>query len=134
MKKLICIIAIFCLILSMGVTAYADSIDNTDNLIPDPVDGVLVSDPELLEGYVLEDVQLLSLSPIVPSNTTGLKAVLLGVLGSYDAIVVQYQYQNNTNTAYLREIQPDYVWMASFLMLCLLIYCLFRIGGSLFAR
>ena len=79
-------------------------------------------------------VSVMSVSPIKPEDTSGLKSVLLSVLGDYDPIVVEYQYQNNNQTSYqyLREVMPDYPWCASFVMLSLFVYCLFRLGGALF--
>lgn len=78
-------------------------------------------------------VSIYSVSPVTPSDTNGLKSVLLGLIGNYDAIVVEYEYRNPNNSynSYLREIQPDYVWIASFCMLALVVYCVFRLGGAL---
>ena len=85
------------------------------------------------EESLVTGVSVYSVSPIAPSDTNGLKAVLLGLIGNYDAIVVEYEYQNPNNSyhSYLREIQPDYVWIASFCMLALVVYCVFRLGGAL---
>lgn len=90
-----------------------------------------VSDPEL-DGAIT-DVQVMSLNPVTPSDTSGLKAVLLELIGDYDAVVVEYQYQNNNMTGYnyLREVQPDYVWLCSCGLFAIVIYCLFRLGGAL---
>lgn len=88
------------------------------------------------DEVIVTDVHVRSVSPVTPSDTTGLKSVLLRVLGNYDAIIVEYQYQNANNSyySYLREVQPDYPWMASFLMLSLVVYCLFRLGGGILGR
>lgn len=72
------------------------------------------------------------LAPVTPSDTTGLKAVLLSFIGSYDPPVVQYEYTTSNNyKQYVNEIQPDYVWICSFALIALLIYCLFKLGGAL---
>lgn len=78
-------------------------------------------------------VELYSVSPITPEDTSGLKAVLLEVLGDYDPVIVEYEYRNSNNTTYnyLREVLPDYPWCASFIMLALFVYCIFRLGGAL---
>lgn len=78
-------------------------------------------------------VALMSVAPITPEDTTGLKAVLLSVIGDYDPVIVEYEYQNSNNqySSYLREVLPDYPWCASFLMLALFVYCIFRLGGAL---
>lgn len=89
---------------------------------------VSIDDP----GVAITDITLASVSPITPSSTSGLKAALLGILGNYDPVVVEYQYASgNGYTNYLREIQPDYVWLCSAALLALVIYCLFKLGGGL---
>ena len=89
--------------------------------------GTASSDP------VLTDVALLTgLSPVTPSDTSGLKAVLLGFIGNYDPPIVQFEYTTNNNyKQYVNEIQPDYVWICSFALIALFIYCLFKLGGAL---
>ena len=89
---------------------------------------VTIDDP----GVTITDISLASVSPITPSSTSGLKSALLGILGNYDPVVVEYQYSSgNGYTNYLREIQPDYVWLCSAALLALVIYCLFKLGGGL---
>lgn len=83
-------------------------------------------------GASIDNITVSSVSPIKPSDTSGLKSALLGVLGNYDPVIVEYQYSDrNGYTNYLREVQPDYVWLCSFALLALVIYCLFRLGGAL---
>lgn len=72
------------------------------------------------------------LAPVTPSDTSGVKAVLLSFIGDYDPTVVQYEYTTNNNyKQYVNEIQPDYVWICSFALIALFIYCLFKLGGGL---
>lgn len=83
-------------------------------------------------GASIDNITVTSVSPVTPSDTTGLKSALLGVLGSYDPVVVEYQYSDGDGrTRFLREVQPDYVWLCSCALLALVIYCLFRLGGAL---
>lgn len=92
------------------------------------VSPVSIDDPDV----TITNISLASVSPITPSSTSGLKAALLGILGNYDPVVVEYQYASgNGYTNYLREIQPDYVWLCSAALLALVIYCLFKLGGGL---
>lgn len=89
---------------------------------------VSIDDP----GVTITDISLVSVAPVTPSSTSGLKAALLGLLGNYDPVIVEYQYSSgNGYTNYLREIQPDYVWLCSAALLALVIYCLFKLGGGL---
>lgn len=85
------------------------------------------------EDVVLTGVSRVSIPPVTPSSTTGLKAALLTVLGNYDPVVVVYQYNTSSSgySSYATEIQPDYAWLASAVLLCLVIWCLFKLGGAL---
>lgn len=106
---------------------------NTVYVLTSPIEegetnvGAAPSDP------VLTDVALLTgLSPVTPSDTTGLKAVLLSFIGNYDPPIVQFEYTTSNNyKQYVNEIQPDYVWICSFALIALFIYCLFKLGGAL---
>lgn len=100
---------------------------------------------ELPEDYVIKSAGLDGLysidpqsvlGPVTSSKTSGLKAVLLSILGSYDPIVAEYQYISNGSSYYnyLREIQPDYVWLASAVIFAILLYCTWRILGGLVCR
>ena len=82
---------------------------------------------------VITDINILSaVAPVQPSDTSGLKAVLLSFLGDYDPVIVEYQYQSSQGyNNYLREVQPDYVWLCSCGLLALMIFCLFKLGGAL---
>ena len=82
---------------------------------------------------VLTDVAVTTgLAPVAPSDTTGVKAVLLSFIGNYDPPVIQYEYTTSNNyKQYVNEIQPDYVWICSFALIALFIYCLFKLGGGL---
>ena len=98
-------------------------VDNDATVSP-----VSIDDPDV----TITDISLASVSPITPSSTSGLKAALLGILGNYDPVIVEYQYASgNGYTNYLREVQPDYVWLCSAALLALVIYCLFKLGGGL---
>lgn len=85
------------------------------------------------EHVVLTSVSRVSIPPVTPSSTTGLKAALLTVLGNYDPVVVVYQYNTSSSgySNYATDIQPDYAWIASAALLCLVIWCLFKLGGAL---
>lgn len=104
------------------------------------LDDVLAALPEsfgspdvVSEDVVLTGISRVSVPPVTPSSTTGLKAALLTVLGNYDPVVVVYQYNTSSSgySSYATDIQPDYVWIASAVLLCLVIWCLFKLGGAL---
>ena len=85
------------------------------------------------EDVVFTGISRVSVPPVTPSSSTGLKAALLTVLGNYDPVVVVYQYNSSSSgySSYATDIQPDYVWIASAVLLCLVIWCLFKLGGAL---
>ena len=85
------------------------------------------------EDVVLTGVSRVSVPPVTPSSSTGLKAALLTVLGNYDPVVVVYEYNisSSSSSRYVTDTQPDYVWIASAALLCLVIWSLFKLGGAL---
>lgn len=90
-------------------------------------DGATPSNP-----FLTDVVTTTGLAPVTPSDTTGVKAVLLSFIGNYDPPITQYEYTNNNGyKQYVSEIQPDYVWICSFALIALFIYCLFKLGGGL---
>lgn len=116
--------------------------ENLDGSVADPAENVQPAEsdnsipaevnPGSDDDMILQSVDVYSVSPITSDSTTGLKSVILGLIGSYDTIVTDYTY--NSNNGYVQhtiEVQPDYVWMGSFLLLCLILYCLFRLGGAM---
>lgn len=124
--------------LNEKVEVLEDELSQIDesNSVSVPTDENVVSEeiPEINPDTDLPvDISLMSVAPVTPEDTSGLKAVLLSVIGDYDPVVVEYRYQNSNQTSYqyLREVMPDYPWCASFLMLALFVYCIFRLGGAL---
>lgn len=104
------------------------------------LDEVLAALPEITgspdvvsDDVVLTGVSRVSVPPVTPSSTTGLKAALLTVLGNYDPVVLVYEYNisSSSSSRYVTDTQPDYAWIASAALLCLVIWCLFKLGGAL---
>lgn len=135
MKKLLTIFFSFVLVLALCVPAFA----------ADPDDGITVEDTTQTETEIIteEDTGLgeyvgttvYSLNPVSSDDATGLKAVLLEFIGDYDAIVVEHSYENtNGYISYVREIQYDYPWLCAAGLLVVMIFCLFKLGGSLLCR
>lgn len=122
----------------VALTERVDELDETvlafsssDELNSSVDDSSVIVDPTTVDS-ILTDVSVYSVSPISPADTTGLKSVLLSLIGDYDAIVVEYEYTSNNNyVSYLREVQPDYVWLCSAAIFLVIIYSVFRLGGIL---
>lgn len=93
------------------------------------------SDQALGDGVQSEEppeIEVFALSPITSSS--GLKGILLDVLGPYDNIVTQYRYQQNTssNWTYVNEVTPDYPWIFSAVLFIVLLCSVFRLFGRCF--
>lgn len=136
MKKFYFVL-LFVFILSFSALADGEEVLSVDPVIFDqPITHTVVySDVSKDPDYELVGVEVRSVSPVEPEDVSGLKAALLSVLGSYDPIIVEYQYQSSQGySSYLREVQYDYVWLASAAFLLIFVYCLFRLGGALLDR
>lgn len=108
--------------ISDGGLGNLDSLFSTESDAPLPLD----SDEELVETHAL--------GPITSSS--GLKGVLLEVIGPYDGIVTQYRYQQSGNSyyTYVNDISPDYPWIFSALLLIVLIHGLYKTIQRCFFR
>lgn len=128
MKKLLTILFSFVLVLALCVPAFAAAPDDGST-----TEGTTTEENTDLGEYVGTTVY--SLNPVTSADATGLKAVLLEFIGDYDAIVVEHAYAStNGYTNYVREIQYDYPWLCAAGLLVVMIFCLFKLGGSLLCR
>lgn len=85
----------------------------------------LLSDP--LDG----SASVYANAPIESGDTSGLKAVLLDILGPYEPILFTYSYGTNSTA---REVFQDDVWLCSFWLLAIMVFCLFRMIGGWLSR
>lgn len=74
---------------------------------------------------------------ISASDTSGFHAVILGLLGDYNPIAVTTSYQypsgNTYQTRYQVDVEPDWSWICTAAIFIVIIFCLFRLVGGLFA-
>lgn len=70
---------------------------------------------------------------VTAEEETGLKALILSLIGDYSPTIVEVtDTDTETGNAITHlEVKNDYVWLASFFMLALVIYCIFRLGGAI---
>lgn len=81
-------------------------------------------------GSTFEEMSVLSYN-VTSSNTNGLKSVMLSLIGDYETVVTDYTYSTGSSyTQHSIEIEQDNVWICSFFMFALVVYCLFRLGGA----
>lgn len=90
---------------------------------------VIVLEPQLVSYE--QSVQKVS-----ASDTSGLKALLLSILGDYETVVTDYEYRtgNNTYTSHSINIERDWAWICSCGVFALLLYCTFRSIGGILCR
>lgn len=138
MRKIITPIIILCLLFSLTIPAFAVddlyTVSEETEVIDSGTNVYVDNDVIFTEGQdILTDVNTFVVNEVTPADTYGLKAALLSVLGNYDAIIVEYEYQNTANdvTTYMREIQPDYVWLCSAAILLVFIFCIFKLGVAI---
>lgn len=141
-KLLLTLLCIFSLMLPAFATN--DELPASSEFVGEEViEGEVIEEEEIIYGSE-EDipadaeiigVEVYSLSPVTPEDTTGLKSVLLQYIGDYDPVIVEYEYQNSNNySSYLREVQPDYVWLCACGLLVVVLYSLMKLGGALLCR
>lgn len=92
------------------------------------LDNTAVAEPAAIDD---PGISLLADAPITSDDTSGLKAVLLEILGPYEPILFTYQYGN---TSVGREVFQDDVWLCSFWMLAIMVYSIFRLLGGWLSR
>lgn len=93
--------------------------------------GILSDGVSSPDDFTLTSVRVLrSVAPVEPANDGSLKSVFLSLIGSYDPIVLEYEYTSQQGyTSYLREVQLDYPWLASAFLFIVVLWCVFKIGG-----
>lgn len=139
LKKFLFFLFAFLVLCSLSFPAFASAAEEQGSagsssvIVPDVTIINEIDTVEDLGTYVGTSVY--AMNPVTPSDTSGLKAVLLEFLGDWDSIVVEHAYQStNGYTNYVREIQLDYPWLCSAAILAIMIFCLFRLGGAVLCR
>lgn len=88
------------------------------------------------DDYSVE-VYAVQTSPNTPvESSSGLKGILLQLFGPYAPTVTQFRYQSNTSTnyTYVNDISPDFPWLCSAAIFAIVLYCTFKLGGTLFCK
>lgn len=141
MKRFLPLFFILILTFTLSVPAFAAETGTTvpsgETVVVSPDVTVNVTNEasaDLDEGQLV-GVSTFALNPITPNDATGLKAVLLDLIGDYDAIVVEYSYENtNGYTSYVREIQYDYPWLCACGLFVIVLFCILRGGFAVLCK
>lgn len=73
-----------------------------------------------------------STSPVRPADASGLKKIILQLIGDYDMVTNEYTYtSSNGYTSKQVTTEPDYAWMISAAVFALVLWSLFRFVGGL---
>lgn len=104
----------------------------TEIILDSPED---LREPLRQNSVVVVQPPVKDVAPVTPSDSSGLKAILLQLFGNYDPVVIEYAYTNtNGYVSYIREIEPDYAWMISAAIFAIVLYCFFRLLGGLLKK
>lgn len=96
----------------------------------DEIIGTLQATPTEGNLEIVEPDTKVSVLRISASDTTGLHAVMLGLIGDYNPIVKDYTYQSTQGyTNHSIDIQPDWSWIATAFVFVVVLYSVFRIIG-----
>lgn len=135
MKRILFIAFAICLSLSLCSFAFASAGEGeTSVVVPDVNVFNEIIVPETDDDIVSSSTSYF-VSPVTAADTTGLKSVLLEFLGDWEPVVVETSYTTTSgNVGIDRQIQPDYPWLCSAVLLVVLMFCLFRLGGSVLCR
>lgn len=106
----------------------------TQVVVPDVVVNNEINIPDdSLGEYVGTSVY--ALNPVSPSDSNGLKAIMLALIGDWDSIVVEHQYESSQGyTNYVREIQLDYPWLCSCAIFLVVLFCILRGGFAVLCK
>ena len=136
MKRLFCFVFVIALCLALCMPAFASSGEGEESTSTVPEVNVyneITVENEELGEYIGTSVY--SLNPVSSSDSNGLKAVMLSLIGDWDSIVVEHAYEStNGYTNYVREIQLDYPWLCSCAIFLVVLFCVLRGGFAVLCK
>lgn len=72
---------------------------------------------------------------ISAEDSNGFKAIILELIGDYETVITDYVYQSYSgSTSHSISIEKDYAWIWSAIVLCISVYCVFRVIGGILCR
>ena len=60
---------------------------------------------------------------VTASDSSGLKAILLSIIGDYETVVTDYTYNNGSYTSHSIQIERDWAWILAAIIFGLVIWC-----------
>lgn len=118
-RTFVIIVLTLAFVLAMTVSVFADT--------PSAIKG---DDDLILVGLKTEN------RSVTANDATGLKAVLLSIIGDYDTVITDYTYQSGSSGYYSHSIsiERDYAWIWSCILLIVVMYCVFRAIGGIICK
>ncbi len=114
-------------------TSEGESSGSPEVIVPNVTINNEIDTGEDLGEYIGTTVY--AMNPVGSSDANGLKAIMLALIGDWDSIIVEHAYASSQGyTNYLREVQLDYPWLCSCAIFLVMIYCVFRLGGSILCK
>lgn len=134
MRKFLTCFLCFSIFMLGSVSAFASSGEDYVSSDPDTQE-LIDSSLETIDRQeaLLVDTQQTVLR-VSASDTSGLQRIILTLLGDYEPIVTDHTYSQGSGYTYHEiAIQPDYSWIATAAIFLVVIYCFFRLIGSIFS-
>lgn len=139
-KYVSCIIVLMLVISIFTISAFADDGDSvgepTDVVSDEPVESepTIIIQQTTLEDVGVAEIPAGTILRVSASDTSGLHSIVLGLIGDYNPIVTDHVYSQSGNyTSHHIEVTPDWSWIASCFVFCIVLYSSFRLVGSIFS-
>lgn len=110
--------------------------ETSETLVSEPGETVKALSPIPSSGSAYSDPVMISVEYAEDAAQGSLLEVIYDLLGK-PVKSYHYRYQNNqqgNNVYSVQVLDYDIPWIASFLMLLLVIYCIFKAGGALLSK
>lgn len=136
-KYVSCIISVILIISLFTIACFADDGDYANN----ETDGIeQESNPVIINQITLNDSGISEIPAgtvlrVSANDTSGLHSIVLRLIGDYNPIVTDHVYsQSGSYTSHHVEVTPDWSWIATCFVFCIVLYSFFRLLGVLFGN
>lgn len=90
----------------------------------------------LEDDYSVSFIAVQSTPNTPVESSSGLKGILIKLFGPYSPTITQFRYQSNTSTnyTYVNDISPDFPWLCSAAIFAIVLFCIFKLGGTFLCK
>lgn len=136
-KYVSCIISFVLIIGLFTIACFADDGDS-DNTQTDNIEqngNPIIINQITLDDAGISEIPAGTILRVSANDTSGLHRIILTLIGDYNPIVTDHVYSQSGNyTSHHIEVTPDWSWIASCFVFCIVLYSFFRIIGMVFDR